>query len=118
MLNKVFGSICGTFGFVTDVPNGGRGSDYVNFMKVGGSVMRSGGSTVLLGVTRAERVRVRIYDVSGRLVRTLADRVFPPGEHSLTWDGADDGGRRVPRGVFFVNSSNQPGSRRVVVLNP
>jgi hypothetical protein len=119
MLNKVFAAICPTIASPTitlDVPGSGRGADYVNFMKVGGAVMRSGGSQVLLGVTRPERVRVRIYDVTGRLVRTLADRVFPAGEHTLAWDGADDAGHRVPRGVFFVNSSNQPGSRRVVVL--
>jgi hypothetical protein len=118
MLNKVFGAVCALTGpsCCLDVPNGGRGSDYVNFMKVGGSVMRQAASSVRLGVARTERIRVRIYDVTGRLVRTLADRVFPPGEHTLTWDGSDDDGRKVPRGVFFVSSSNQPGSRRVVVL--
>jgi hypothetical protein len=118
-LNQVFGSLCSLTGpacLCLDVPQSGRGGPFVNFMKVGDAVMRKGGSSVLLGVTRTERVRVRIYDVTGRLVRTLADRVFPPGEHTLAWDGAADDGRRVPRGVFFVNSSNQPGSRRVVVL--
>ena len=118
MLNHVFGSVCQVTGFclMLDAPSSGRARDVIDFMKVGGAVMRTGASTVHLGVARTERVRVRIYDVTGRLVRTLADRVFPPGEHTLVWDGATDDGGRAPRGVFFVNSTNQPGSRRVVVL--
>jgi hypothetical protein len=43
--------------------------------------------------------------------------VFPPGEQELVWDGTDDGGRRVGRGVYFVRSSNQKGTGRIIVLN-
>ena len=44
----------------------------------------------------------RVYDVSGRLVRTLADRNFEAGPHTLTWDGTDDHGRQMERGVYFT----------------
>jgi len=50
-------------------------------------------------------------------VRTLADRVFPPGEQVLRWDGTDDGGTKVGRGVYFVRSSNDPSTGRIIVLN-
>jgi flagellar hook assembly protein FlgD len=63
-------------------------------------------------------VQVNIYDVAGRRVRLLADRVFPAGEQTLVWDGADDGGRKVARGVYFVRSSTQLDAGRIVVLNP
>ena len=53
-------------------------------------------------LSRPDRVTVRVYDVSGRLVRTLADRNFDAGPQSLTWDGSDDGGRQVQRGVYFT----------------
>lgn len=43
-----------------------------------------------------------MYDVTGRLVRSLASRIFPAGEHRLIWDGADDAGRALPRGVYFT----------------
>jgi hypothetical protein len=117
MLGSVFGSICAPPTMLLDIPGSPRGSDLVNFMKVGNSVMRESGSSVRLGIAKAERVRVRIHDVTGRLVRTLADRVFPPGEHSLTWDGSDDDGRRVARGVYFVKSSTQKDAGRIIVLN-
>jgi len=35
-------------------------------------------------------------------VRTLADRQFPAGDHSLIWDGVDDRGARLAHGVYFV----------------
>jgi hypothetical protein len=119
MLNKVFGSVCQNLvepTLVLDVPGSARGRDFVNFMKVGDSVMRQGGSSVLLSVAKTGRVEVRIYDVAGRRIRTLADRVFAAGEHTLTWDGADDDGRGVGRGVYFVRSSNQKNAGRIIVL--
>jgi hypothetical protein len=48
------------------------------------------------------RVRAEIFDVTGRRVRVLADRIFPAGDHALDWDGGDDVGRSAPAGVFFV----------------
>ena len=62
-------------------------------------------------------MQVTIYDVTGRRVRQLADRVFPAGEHTLRWDGTDDAGQRIARGVYFVRSSTQGNSRRIIVLN-
>ncbi len=62
-------------------------------------------------------VQVNVYDVAGRKLRTLADRLFPAGEQTLVWDGADDTGRKVSRGVYFVRSSTQPSAGRIIVLN-
>jgi len=86
-------------------------------MKIGDAVMRQGVSTVRLGIAHAGRVQVNVYDVAGRKVRTLADRVFPAGETKLVWDGTDDAGEKVGRGVYFVRSSTQRDAGRVIVLN-
>jgi hypothetical protein len=118
MLNKVFGGICqvtGTPVMTLDTPQGNRA--YTDFMKIGNSVMRQGASIVRFGVAKAGRVQVNIYDVAGRKVRGLADRVFAAREHSLTWDGTDDAGGKVARGVYFVRSSVQKDSGRIIVLN-
>jgi len=48
------------------------------------------------------RVRAEIYDIAGRRVSILADGVMGAGDHVLTWQGRDDGGRDVPSGVYFV----------------
>jgi len=54
-------------------------------------------------IPRAAPVSLEIFDVSGRLVRTLARSPSQtPGGHSSTWDGRDDGGRPVKSGIYFV----------------
>lgn len=47
------------------------------------------------------RVRLDIFDVAGRLVRTLADRDFAPGPQSLIWDARDSDGRAVASGLYL-----------------
>jgi len=41
-----------------------------------------------------------VYDVSGRLVRTLVDEHVSVGTHTVTWDGTDAVGREVASGVY------------------
>lgn len=50
----------------------------------------------------AQPVRVTVYDVGGRAVRTLRDRAAYPGEHVAEWDGRDDAGRGVAPGAYFL----------------
>jgi hypothetical protein len=117
VMNKVFGGICqitGSPAQTLDTPQGGRA--YTDFMRIGEAVMDRGASTVRLGVAKTGRVQVSIFDVAGRKVRGLADRVFTAGEYTLEWNGTDDGGAKVPRGVYFVRTSVQSGAGRIIVL--
>ena len=71
------------------------------------------------GVERDGRVRVRLYDVTGRVVRTLADRTFEAGNHDAVWDGRDDTGRAAARGVYFARIEFANGTTingRVILL--
>ena len=44
---------------------------------------------------------IKIYDVRGRLVRTLVDQVVTAGGTKLVWNGRDSRGREVSSGVYF-----------------
>ncbi|MCP4548820.1 MAG: T9SS type A sorting domain-containing protein [bacterium] len=57
-------------------------------------------------------VRVSIYDVSGRLVRRLADGQFANGRHELIWEGRDDQGRDQSSGVYFVQMETAGATER------
>jgi hypothetical protein len=59
-------------------------------------------TTVRFASPRAGSVKLRIFDVAGRVVRTLVDGALPAGRHALTWDGRDDEGRETTAGVYFV----------------
>ncbi|MCD5383835.1 T9SS type A sorting domain-containing protein [candidate division WOR-3 bacterium] len=45
--------------------------------------------------------QLNIYDIAGRLVRTLVDERKRPGHYLVKWDGRDDSGRKVVSGVYF-----------------
>lgn len=60
-------------------------------------------------------VKIRIWDVSGRLVRTVLDDIMGPGNHRVRWDGQNDMAKRVSSGIYFC-SLESPGSRRVIKL--
>ena len=47
-------------------------------------------------------VRLRLYDVQGRLVRTLVDGVQASGPQEVTWDGRDRSGRPMASGTYFA----------------
>jgi len=57
---------------------------------------------VRFSVPAAGYVRVTIHDLSGRLVRLLAERSVAAGPQSLRWDGRDDRGHSVPQGAYFL----------------
>ena len=50
--------------------------------------------------TEGGRVRLEIFDVMGRRVRTLVDQVQSGGERSVMWNGCDDSGRSLPTGIY------------------
>ena len=49
----------------------------------------------------AGEATLAVYDVDGRLVRTLAGGWLEAGERTVTWDGDDDRGGRVASGLYF-----------------
>ena len=53
-------------------------------------------------VERNARVSLRIFDVHGRLVRTLVDELMAAGPKRLTWDGRDDLGRSMASGAYYL----------------
>jgi hypothetical protein len=59
-------------------------------------------TTIRFDVAHAGRVRLHIYDVAGRRLRTLVDARMGAGAgKSVVWDGLDAAGRRLPSGLYF-----------------
>ncbi len=47
-------------------------------------------------------ITLKIYDLSGRLVKTLVDREQKPGYYKIKWDGKDNTGKKVATGIYFL----------------
>ncbi len=58
----------------------------------------------------ANRVNCRIFDRVGHRLRILADDLAIPAEGALTWDGRDEAGKYVPRGLYFILWESRPAS--------
>jgi len=65
------------------------------------------GAFISYAVKSASPVRLGIYDVRGRHVRTLADGVRPEGRAEVVWDGRDANRRPVASGVYFVTLESE-----------
>jgi hypothetical protein len=64
-------------------------------------------------------VRIQVFDLQGRPVRTLADVSHAPaGRHQVVWDGRNDEGRRVAPGIYFYRmvSATTRATQRVLLL--
>ena len=61
---------------------------------------------------------VKVFDISGRLVRVLAAGPHTPGAHTVTWDGLNSVGARLGAGVFFVElaAGSNRSVRHVILL--
>jgi len=69
-------------------------------------------------LSRPGTVRLEIFNVLGRHVRTLADEPLPAGRHRVTWDGTGEAGAAVASGVYFyrLRAGDQVKTRKLVVL--
>lgn len=67
---------------------------------------------------QAGPVSLRVYDLAGRLVRTLVDGRVPVGADSAAWDGTDDRGRAVAAGVYHyrLQQGTRAVARKMVLL--
>ena len=61
---------------------------------------------------------LRVYDLQGRLVKTLVDASFVPGQYSAVWDGSDVGGGSAASGMYMyeLRSGGERLTRRMLLL--
>jgi hypothetical protein len=67
---------------------------------------------------RSGHVSIRVYDVRGRLIRTLVNKSVVEGVHITSWNAQDEGGTTVTSGIYFIRliSFGQKAVRKAVVL--
>lgn len=58
--------------------------------------------TVTFAVPRTGPVRLGVFDLRGRLIRSLHDGPLAAGRHAAVWNGDDAQGRSAAAGVYFV----------------
>jgi len=59
-------------------------------------------TTVFMNLPRPDQVSLKVFDLRGRLVRTLVDERLEAGPHEIRWNGHNDQGGEVASGVYFA----------------
>ena len=72
--------------------------------------------TFVLHNDRPAPVTIKIYTVSGRLIRTIKDEFAQVGYNSINWDGLDAAGARLANGVYLYRISADDGEEHAEVI--
>jgi len=77
------------------------------------------GTTFRFALPEDRNVEMKIFDVSGRAVKTLAQGTMGPGLHTLQWDGTSDAGSRLGSGVYFyrIKAGSDRAERKLVIVD-
>ena len=77
-----------------------------------------GGTGFSIELTPGEKAQLDMFDLAGRRVKVLLDGVVSIERTTVSWDGRDADGRKVPAGVYFARLSCRSGVRslRVALL--
>lgn len=64
----------------------------------------AGATDIAVNLDRpATELTITIKDANGNVVRTLRQEGMDQGDHTVNWDGTDDGGVQVASGVYTVS---------------
>jgi hypothetical protein len=74
--------------------------------------------TLRFSVAQRMQARLAVFDLQGRKVATLVDRIVDPGPRSFTWDRADSRGSRSKSGIYFARfeADGKSFTKRFVLL--
>lgn len=74
------------------------------------------GTELVFSVNRQSRIKIEIYDILGRKVRTLAEGERQPGVFSVWWNAASDAGAEISSGIYLCVLSNQYESSKLKLI--
>jgi parallel beta-helix repeat protein len=75
-------------------------------------------TTIEYALPRDTWIRITIYNILGKKVRTLVNERQPAGGKRITWDGKNDEGDEVASGIYFyqIKTGEFSQSKKMVVL--
>jgi hypothetical protein len=76
----------------------------------------SNSSTISFTLSQSQKVLINIYDVNGRMLKTLANEQMQPGLHQLTWDAKDEEGNNISAGIYFLRIETKDNSETKKII--
>lgn len=74
--------------------------------------------TIKYSTTDLGKVNLKIYDLTGKVVRTLVNGEQSAGSHTTSWNGRDENGTKVPAGIYFYEftTSTDKVTKKITLL--
>jgi hypothetical protein len=57
---------------------------------------------ISFSILQSSKVSLKLFDLEGRLIRTLANENMSEGEHTITWNSRDENGNKVNAGIYLL----------------
>ncbi len=75
-------------------------------------------TSIKFNLTHNQFVTVEIYNLKGQKIRSLINKMLPPGLHSVTWDGRDEENKSVSSGLYFskMKTTKSVDIKKVILL--
>jgi len=75
-------------------------------------------TAITFDMAQAGHVTIQVYNVSGRLIRTLVDERRDAGRHHVEWNGMDTNGSSVPSGIYFyrMKASGYEATKKMILV--
>jgi hypothetical protein len=75
-------------------------------------------TTIEFSLPEAAHVRLEVFNVLGRRVRTLIDEPRPAGHYVHPWDGRSESGQDLPSGLYFyrLEAGSKTATRKMLLL--
>ena len=69
-------------------------------------------------ISTSTNAALKIYDASGRIVKTLENRNFEKGVYNYNWNSTDDNNCKVSEGIYFctLKTPNQTFTKKLVLM--
>jgi len=72
----------------------------------------TGQTNIPFNLVTPVRISISIYNIFGQRLKILADGVYQPGKHTVSWDGTNNAGEVVSSGVYFYQL-DAPGIKQI-----
>ncbi|MDZ4711026.1 MAG: FlgD immunoglobulin-like domain containing protein [bacterium] len=73
-------------------------------------------TTIKYKTSGSGNVNLKIYDVTGKDIRSLISKVQPAGTYTAAWNGTDNRGSTVSSGIYFYTLTSDVGKNQISTL--
>ncbi|MCK4577057.1 T9SS type A sorting domain-containing protein, partial [candidate division WOR-3 bacterium] len=73
---------------------------------------------ILYSIPEETKCNIDVFDISGRRIKTLKDKIVKPGHHTVEWNGRNNDDKQVASGIYFyrLKTNNYSKMRKILFI--